>query len=174
MIRPVFWIVVYLALAEAFEFAIQPVFVAHHLLPEGLGLRWLALAGVMAGMTYGRMGGLVVALVAASLFGVSHWPGHLGASIASFSAAAYLAGVAGWYFRLKGVGFRWFLITTLLMIECLVWGLVRWFFWSSTPLGIGWSTLFSIILTALLGAWILALGDARLAHRNRRHRRADG
>ena len=165
MIRALLILLSYLVLAVIIEVIILPGL--EMLVPGELrslfGLRLLVMAGILVGFLRGESMGMSVGFVAALLLCFSQPPqARLGAAIVSFTTVAYLAGLAARHFRLQGKVGRWLLFTVLLIIEQLLWSLVRRLFLSSTPIGLAWTNFISCGLTALVGVWLLAILTPRL------------
>lgn len=127
-----------------------------------LDWRLLAAVGIVMGLLCGEMVGLVVALAAALLFGLSQAPGFLGAAIVSFTAAAWLGGWLAHHFRFQSVGFSFFWLVLLLLAERVGWTLVRWFFFRNSPVGFAWTHWMALFMTALLAAIALSIVAPRL------------
>jgi len=152
-----FYILIYLLAAEALENALQQQFFM--LAPPGMAslfnLRLMALAGILIGLLRGEMAGMTVALIAACVQGFSQQqPGVLGASIASFTAAAFLAGLLARQLRMSRYPTRFFTISLLLVAERLIWHGIRIGFEFDKNVNIAWLAL---IFTALIGAGLYRL-----------------
>jgi hypothetical protein len=108
---------------------------------------------------------MLVALLAAMLFGFAQTPGHLGAAIVSFTLSGFLGGLMARSVRLYGFTARWFYIALLLLVERLVWWMVRKSFWETQTLweymkmNLAWQAL---ILTALLGSLLYKWTPSRM------------
>lgn len=159
MIRFIIVMAFYLFLALQIEASILPqietlrVLTGHY--EFMIGLRLLALGTVLAGILRGEVPGMLFGLIGALLAGFS-FPeaGLIGASIVSFAAAGYLAGLLARHFRLSGFFFRWFAIFFLLVVERGCFFAVRWFFWRDNMITIPW---LGIIATGLIGTMIYAV-----------------
>lgn len=159
MTRTLVTITILLAAALALEVAILPQF----LILRTWADRWfdgrslLPLVGLLIGLLRGEIQGMLVAGLAACLFGFSQPPGQLGASIFSFTLIAFLGGVTARSIQLYGIPTRWVIIAALLIVERLAWWMVRRFFWESSTLldlfhkDISWPALG---LGALLGCYL--------------------
>src|SRR5690349_1787269 len=116
MTRTIITTAILLAMALALEIAILPCFQ----LPRPWMDQWfdgrtlLPLVGILIGLLRGEVQGMVVAVVAACLFGFSQQPGQLGAALDSFVLTAFLAGLAARLIQLYGPATRWIIITALL------------------------------------------------------------
>jgi hypothetical protein len=151
------YILIYLLAAEALENALQQQFFM--LAPPGMtslfNLRLMALAGILFGLLRGEVAGMSVALIAAGVQGFSQQqPGVLGASIASFTAAAFLAGLLARHARLSSYTTRFFYISLLFVVERLIWHGIRIAFQFDKSVDIAWLAL---IFTALIGAGLYRL-----------------
>ncbi len=159
MIRFVVVMALYLFLALQIEAGILPQIETLRVLSGHyefvVGLRLLALGAILAGVLRGEVPGMLVGLIAALLAGFS-FPaaGLIGASIVSFVAAGYLAGLLARHFRLSGMFFRWFAIFFLLVVERMVFFGVRWFFWHDDLIMLPW---LGMILTGLIGTLVYAV-----------------
>jgi hypothetical protein len=157
----------YALLAFFVERGILPQVTA--LLPESLAplfdFRLLAMSGVLLGLLSGEIVGLLVAVFAALLLGFSQTPGYLGASLVSFSVAAWLGGMLTRHFRFQTFAFSAFWLFMLLFLERLAWMFVRWFFFRNTPITLGWGNLVALALTALLGGLLVKLIAPNLKRR---------
>lgn len=158
--RTILTSIIYLAVALALEVSILPHFqIPNHdwlsQLMDGHSL--LPLAGILIGLLRGEIQGMLVALVAACLFGFSLMTGQLGASIDSFTLVAFLAGMTARLTRFQGLPTRWFIISLLLLLERLVsWLIFQSFLdksrqWEASSMHIAWPAL---LLTALLGCFL--------------------
>lgn len=159
MIRFIIVMGLYLFLALQVEASILPQIETLRVLPGHyefiIGLRLLALGAVLAGVLRGETPGMLIGLIAAMLTGFS-FPeaGLIGASIVSFTAAGYLAGLLARHFRLSGFFFRWFAIFFLLVVERMGFFAVRWFFWRDNIMTMPW---LGMILTGLIGTLVYAM-----------------
>lgn len=158
MIRFIVILGLYLFLALQVEASILPQIESLRVLTGHyefvIGLRLLALGAILAGILRGEIPGMLVGLIGALLAGFSlPQAGLIGASIVSFTAAGYLAGLLARHFRLNGFFFRWFAIFFLLVVERMGFFAVRWFFWRDNMMTMPW---LGIILTGLIGTMVYA------------------
>jgi hypothetical protein len=153
MIRPLLTAMIYLGAAQILEMALLPPFQEALPDPVAFVLDWrlLALGGILAGMLRGELQGMLVAWVAAALFGFALPPGRLGAALVSYSIAAYVSGSLARHLRLHSFGGRWSLITLILIGERMASIGLRWMIWPTLRINIPW---LSLILTGLIGAAI--------------------
>lgn len=166
MTRTIFLTTLYLILALELEVAILPQF--QMLAPPTVGalldLKFLALGGILIGLLRGEIQGMIVALVAACLFGFSQPPGGLvlGPCIVSYVSIAFLAGLEARTNRPQRPLPVVLSISALLVIERVLWCLTRKFFKADTPFDIPW---LAILLAALIGFFVykLLLPKLRLA-----------
>jgi hypothetical protein len=171
MIRLLVAFVIYLVLSEIIEFGILKHLSS--LFTPVLGglfqLSLLSMAGILAGLFRGEIFAMFIAFFAALLSGFSQLPDYVGSSIVSFIVVAYLSGYAARTFRFQSFRSRWLLIITLLLIEKIIWFLVRRIFWPSVEIDIPVS---GILISGLIGAFLMKwaaprLKDTRLMNHSR-------
>lgn len=142
MSRPIIVGAFYLLAALAFEFGFLPIFGGSwgefaRFIPAS-EIRLVALGVILAGLIRDEAHALVFGLASAALAGCVPGPGHLGATMFSFVAAASLASVAARWFYLEHATVRFAVIFGLVAAESWIESSVRHAFWPEARVEMQW------------------------------------